>query len=322
MRIAVLGGGAIGCLFATLLHKGGHDVTIVARGDNLKRVKNEGLTFRTDLGEEKVRLKAVAKTSEISEADIAIVTVKSYDTEAILKDTAHLGNGTIFFSLQNALNKEEVLCSYVGNKNVIGAVTIEGATMLQPGIIEYTSKNMTWIGDYPNGLFPRTRMIAEVFTGCGLRTEAISNIKQLKWTKFVNYCAIAATSTLTRLYIYQVYKNARTASVWLSLLKEGIQVMLADGVELEDYPFLPIKTYYTLDEKECLEELRKRGEEHERKGIKTQISMLQDVLLGRKTEVEETIGHLVTRAREMKIELPAFNLVYALLTASQSSLSN
>src|ERR1043166_5317677 len=83
MRILVHGAGAVGGYFGTLLARGGHDVWLVARGENLAALRSRGL--EVDLGAETLRLPAVQAAAEPREApppDLVLVCVKSYDTAA------------------------------------------------------------------------------------------------------------------------------------------------------------------------------------------------------------------------------------------------
>lgn len=50
LRIAVLGAGVIGSVYAARLADAGHRVTLVARGRRLKRLRTNGLWVRTSRG--------------------------------------------------------------------------------------------------------------------------------------------------------------------------------------------------------------------------------------------------------------------------------
>src|SRR5436853_5118519 len=83
MRILVHGAGAVGGYFGALFARGGHEVTFVARGENLAALRRDGLTVH--LGDDTLRLApvhAVGTAAEAAPPDLVLVCVKSYDTPA------------------------------------------------------------------------------------------------------------------------------------------------------------------------------------------------------------------------------------------------
>ena len=83
MRILVHGAGAVGGYFGALLARGGHDVTFVARGENLAALSARGLVVR--LGGETLHLapvRAVPDPAAAPRPELVLVCVKSYDTPA------------------------------------------------------------------------------------------------------------------------------------------------------------------------------------------------------------------------------------------------
>jgi 2-dehydropantoate 2-reductase len=82
VKVAVMGAGAVGAYFGALLHRGGEDVTLIARGQHLEAIKARGIHIKSYQGEFSVPVKAVGDPKEIGPADLILFCVKSYDTES------------------------------------------------------------------------------------------------------------------------------------------------------------------------------------------------------------------------------------------------
>src|SRR5262249_61525520 len=112
MRILVYGAGAVGGYFGARLALGGHDVTFVARGENLAALRRQGLTVRLPTGEalRVVPARAVGDPAETSPAELVLVTVKSYDTPTAAAALRPVGGPeTALLSLQSAIENAAAL---------------------------------------------------------------------------------------------------------------------------------------------------------------------------------------------------------------------
>ena len=81
MKIVVLGSGAIGSLYGAFLSTVQSDeVILVGRNPHVAAIKSKGLTIKGVMGEHHFHLKAVDDVSEVAEADLILLTTKTYDT--------------------------------------------------------------------------------------------------------------------------------------------------------------------------------------------------------------------------------------------------
>src|SRR5438046_6868334 len=117
MRVLVHGAGAVGGYFGARLAIGGHDVTFVARGENLAALRRQGLTLRLSTGEalRVVPAHAVGDPAEAPPPELVLVTVKSYDTPAAAAALRPaVGPETAILSLQNGIENEDILARALG----------------------------------------------------------------------------------------------------------------------------------------------------------------------------------------------------------------
>jgi len=313
MKFLILGAGSLGSIYGGMLDIAGHDVTLVAHGKNYEALKNNGLTIRTPEGEINRRLNVVSTPGSVEAADVAFLTVKSRDTESILKTSTHLFGKTLFISFQNAGEKDELLSRYAGSRHVIGGVSTVGATLTDPGIVDYTAVGYTWLGEIPKGRSERVKEIVEILNQSRIPTDHAANITEIKWAKLIVYCANAGLASLTRLNTNQSLQDPALTEVFLRIVREGGNIMRAVGLT-PDNPthLLPIKRILESQEKGMIQEFTDRAHKsHDEE--KVVVSMLQDVLKGKQIEVEETFGYITKIAQSKNVEIPTLRIIYALL---------
>lgn len=321
LRFAILGAGAIGSVYGGYLSRAGHEVTLLARGEQYDALSSRGLRVLTSKGHFSCKPRVVESPTELPESDVAIVAVKGRDTSPLLQQCSHLIRGKVtFFSLQNGGGKDDVLTSLVGREKMIGAVTFNGATLIEPGVVEHTAAAHTWLGEFPRGTSERCRSIALAIQAAGLETVVVEDIMSVKWAKLVHFAASAGVSALTRLPLYLIFKTPETSRLVLTMMKEGAEVMRAHGITVEDYPNLPIKTYSTIPIEEAVSLLEKRGQTMEEKGLtRMKLSTLQDVLRERKTEADSIIGYVLEKGKAKGVETPTLRTIFSLIAGLEKS---
>ena len=126
MKTLFVGAGAIGSLLAGYAAKGGTDVTLLDIADHIHVIGQEGLKIKTVGGDTfKVRVKATAEAGSIKDADLLILTVKTFHTESALSSVAHLKDRVqSVLSVQNGVEKDEHLSRFFGRDKVMGAICL------------------------------------------------------------------------------------------------------------------------------------------------------------------------------------------------------
>src|SRR5690242_9179312 len=120
MRIAVMGAGGLGGYFGARLCLGGADVHFIARGRHLQAMRDEGLRIE---GPEPMHMAHVDVTDDvrtIGTADLVMLCVKLWDTEAALEQIRPLvGAHTTVISFQNGVLKDRALQQAFGAARVM-----------------------------------------------------------------------------------------------------------------------------------------------------------------------------------------------------------
>ena len=187
MRIAVMGAGSTGGYFGGMLARGGHDVTLIARGVHLRAIKSDGLNVVRDDEEFTVHCQATDDPATIRSVDLALLCVKTYQSDAaILLMQPLVGPGTTVLCLQNGVDSYLKASKVLGEETVLpGAAFIEAAR-LGPGKIKQTGSLVRVIfGESDGRETPRCLAIRDAFLGAGIPAEVLPDIKAGQWEKFL-----------------------------------------------------------------------------------------------------------------------------------------
>jgi 2-dehydropantoate 2-reductase len=140
MRIAVMGTGGVGGYFGARLAQGGSDVVFVARGAHLAALREHGLIVESKLGDVSLpKVRATDDPSTLGSVDVVLIAVKLWDTEAAAHAvSAIVGPTTAVLSLQNGVQKDNVLRHVFGTEPVLGGVCYIASTIARPGVVSHT----------------------------------------------------------------------------------------------------------------------------------------------------------------------------------------
>lgn len=293
MKIVIVGGGAIGRLFGVYCSKGGHQVTIVEpRSDVVQAINENGLAMM-ELGASSpdslphYTASAVDDAAAITECDLVLLAVKSFDTLQAIKQAAHLiTENSPVISLQTGLGNIEIMERVVDRRHIIGGFTFMAATALSPGVVRHGGTGKTYIGELEERLSERVTALAEVFTKCGIPCTPVKRIIGRLWCKVIVYSAINALSSVLRVKNGQLLEQMESVTLLKRLIDEGKKIALANAVDLV-FPDL-----YELLFEAC------------KKTSGNLSSMLQDVLNHKDTEINAQCGALAAFGKESGINAP------------------
>ncbi|MBX5492537.1 MAG: 2-dehydropantoate 2-reductase [Chloroflexi bacterium] len=312
MRILIVGAGSLGTVVGAALAASGQDVVVYCRPHQRAALQREGLQVR-GVRELQASVHASCVADEIGPVDYLLLTVKTRDTRAALDAVRAVPVGAAA-SLQNGLDKDEQLAAVFGAERVLGAATILGATAEGPGRALWTLAGRTYVGELQGPPTPRVEALVAAFNAAGLPATAVEDARAVEWSKLCQIVPAAALSALTRLEYYKVCKEPHLAGLFVELTRECAAVARADGVTLGDYEGFNPRTLATLPHEAAVAVVVGRGREMEVRGLTAmRISLLQDLLRGRPTEVEETLGYVVRRAAALGVAVPQVRFAYEVI---------
>src|SRR5215468_2553953 len=145
MKIVILGAGALGTGLGAHLARAGEDVTLIARGQRAAYLQEHGATI-TGLVDFTVPVRVVTDPSQVHNADVLMVTVKTYDMASALASVKHLDVGSVL-SIQNGVLKNEQLAQTFGWQHVLGAMGGIGGEVLPTGAVRFTGNLGFYLGE-------------------------------------------------------------------------------------------------------------------------------------------------------------------------------
>ncbi|QGP91375.1 Ketopantoate reductase PanE/ApbA [Neomoorella glycerini] len=324
MHLVVLGAGALGTLFGVKAWEGGARVTLVAREAHARAINEKGVFLTGPLGGDRYAsgegLRAVTDIAQVEgDIDYLLVTVKDKDMATALESVRPVRDRVkTVFSFQNGITHEERLAEVFGWEKVIGGVTIEGADMPAPGVIEYALASTSYFGEFDGSRSERVEALAEVFRRGGMSIETITEIKVAKWTKFVQICAASGVCGATRLGYAPAVRTLAGAQLYVHMVKEGVAVMRAQGLEPGNYfiNVARIKEVGNLPLVEAVELVRTMAEALYQKGFHGNTSLARDLERGKKTEVDALMGTMYRIGERLGVPTPTVRAVYWTIKAA------
>ena len=283
------GGGAMGGALGAKLATAGNDVTLLdASREVVEIIREHGLTIEDKAGHvETIPMRATTDPASARGADLLIVLVKCYHTHAAVQSVApYLRADTAVLSLQNGWGNAQVITSIVGQQRTMIGVTYHSATLVRPGYVRHAGQGMTFIGELNGDMTDRLRRVAQCWRTAGLEVTATDAVLREVWSKLsLNVCTLA-TSALLGVTAGRLVEHEETRSLMRALLKEVVAVAQAQNIALDE------------DERwRTITGLLARAA-----GAKA--SMLQDVELRRRTEINVINGAIVAAGRETNIPTP------------------
>ena len=292
MSIIILGAGAIGSLYGAKLSKL-NDVLLIGRESHVNAINKNGLATR-GMENQNYKLKASAKIDKIDDSSLILLTTKVHGSRNAINSIEDLiRKDTIIMCIQNGLGSENIVKEIIKGKClVLRGVTNFGAAFLEDGVIEYNTYGYTAIENSP-----ASSIIAENFTKCGLNAHTSKNIKEDIWKKLILNCVLNPITAILGI------RNGEIADERLNPLKklvidECLKVAEKDGVKF-DFDFLK-----SLNE-----------------GIKNSkniSSMRQDLLKGRKTEIDYLNLAVAELGRRHGIKCPVNESLAAIIREMES----
>ncbi|MFB6195613.1 MAG: ketopantoate reductase family protein [Haloplanus sp.] len=282
MDVLIFGAGSLGSLVGGLLSRA-HDVTLVGRDPHVATVREDGLRIT---GVDTLETHPAATTDGTgASADLAIVTVKAYDT-ATAADELATGDVDAVLSLQNGMGNEEVLASHLDCPILAGTATC-GARLTDPGHVEWLGRGMITVGAWrpSDDAAPVERVVAALRAG-GLDAETATDIRRRLWEKLAINAAINPVTALARVENGAVVESTPLSDLAATAAVETARVARDADVSLTDE-----------DAVEAVDRVA-------RETARNRSSMHRDVTRGRRTEIDAINGYVEERAAATDRSVP------------------
>jgi len=301
MRIAIVGCGAVGSLFAANLAQL-DDVEVWAfdaSRPHVDAINAHGLRL-SGAGDVVGRVRATADAAELPACDFGIVATKAMHTGAAIAATAHAFAGGCVATVQNGLGNEETIAAHV--ERVIRGTTFPAGKIVEPGHAQWDVKGDTTLGPYGDTPYEEVARLAEACTRAGMPTAAVQDARGPQWRKVIFNASTNPIGALTGLTHGRVCERPDLRALVSGLVDEGKAVAAAQGIVLD------------ADPEALIDHAAKPEVAYDHKA-----SMLQDVEARRPTEIDYLNGGIVRFGREHGVPTPLNDAIWALVKGVEDS---
>ncbi len=324
MKICVVGAGAIGGLLAIKLAQSGNDVTVIARGPNLKAIQEHGFKLIAENGSESItQLRALGSMSEAGPQDLVILGMKAHQVGAIVQELpAMYHDETMVLTAQNGIpwwyffkhggmydgrtlesvDPGGLIAKNLPIERVVGTVVYPAAEMIQPGVLKHIEGNRFSVAEIDNSATPRIELLSKTLKEAGFKAPVISNIRSELWTKLWGNLSLNPLSALTHATLVDICEFPLSRDLVAKMMKEAQDVGEKLGIEFRV-------------------SLEKRIAGAQAVGAH-KTSMLQDIEAGRAIEKDALIGSVIELGRMVNLPTPHIDAVFACISLLSKTLAD
>lgn len=310
MKIAILGSGAAGSVFAGYLMKGGaEDITLVdLYKAHMDKVAADGLILKNPDGEFHLTgFKTAPNADNIGIMDIVILMVKSTQTVDVLKGAmACIGENTVVATLQNGLGNDEEVKKLIPAERVIFGCGNMGTELSGPGVCvgkPAKGNNMFFGPSVKSELNDAAGLYLEkCFTAGGMEPKYYDDVRPYIWRKATSNSGFNTVCAVLRMKIGEVHEDPNGVALVWQIWKEASDVAEAMG----------IPGIWEYMQTEMANVVANLGDYYP--------SMAQDMLFNcRQTEVTTLTGAISDYGRKVNVPTPTCNVITQIVKAIEKN---
>ncbi len=304
VKIAIIGTGAMGSVYAGLLADAGNEVWGVDTwGEHVEAIRSRGLRVTGASGDRTVRPRATTDATEVGPCDMVVIATKASGVASAAASVAGmLGPDTAVVTIQNGLGAAERLCEHLERSRVVvGVAGGFGASIPAPGAVHHNGMELIRLGEVGGGITDRLERVAAVWREAGFNVRTFEDIEQLVWEKFVCNVTFSGPCTVLERTVGEVMADPDAWRIALGCGLEAYEAGRARGVRFSfDDPRAYIEAFGA----------RIPG---------ARPSMLLDYLAHRRSEIDAINGMVPVVAREVGTAAPYNEVISALVRAKEAA---
>lgn len=306
-KVAIVGCGAMGSVYAGLMSSAGHDVFgITLWPDHAEAMNMHGLRVEGASGDRTVKVHGSTTTDGIGPVDLVIIATKAFDVEAASRSISGLlGPKTVVQTIQNGLGSPEIAAASIdADRIAVGVVGGFGASMRGPGHAHHNGMEMIRFGRYRNLSRAQLEQSAQIWASAGFQVALFDDLQQMVWEKLIMNVAFSGTTCATGMTIGEVMANRDAWTVARGCAEEAIAVAHALEIKLEvGNP---------------IEHIRCLGS----KIPNARPSMLLDHLASRRAEIDAINGSIPRLGQKCGVPTPVNETLVSILKAREATFAS
>ena len=292
----------MGSVYAGLFASAGHEVwAIDAWREHVEAMKRNGLRLEGASGDRTVKVHATTDAKEAGPCDLVVLATKAmHVSQAASSCKALLKSDTPVLSIQNGLGGPETAASILGkDKVMVGVVGGFGASMRAPGHAHHNGMELVRLGEFGGPITERLKKVEDAWKGAGFKVKLFDDIDQLVWEKLICNCAYSGPCALLEGTIAEVMADPDLSRISADCATEAFNVSQRKQIRLG---FADPVAY-----------VRDFGS----KIPNARPSVLLDLLLRKKSEIDVINGSIPRVAKTLGMEAPVNETVTALVRAKE-----
>lgn len=288
MRIAVIGAGAMGGLFAARLAGSGQDVSLIDVAQaQIEAIEANGLRMTGDDGEKIYSLPIGAAERYTGAFDLLIVFTKGMHTEAAMAAARHLiGPQTLALTVQNGIGNVETIEAFIPRERIAMGMTNWPSTLVAPGHIRVPGNGQIRIWAANGVPSPGLQDLCNMLEDAGLNCELDPAVEVAIWEKLAFNAALNSLAAATDLTVGEMADRQEARQIVFAILSEALAVAKARGLDVD------------------VERTRQSVEHAFAHHRPHKPSMLQDRLAGRPMEIGTITGAVAREGIRQGVSTP------------------
>ena len=293
-RVYFSGIGAIGSLYASLIHDtGSADLSVVADRERIERYRHYGVIING----RKYDFNYITPDADTGPADLIIIAVKQHNLDESVKSLRKFaGKDTIFLSLLNGITSEEIIGRTYGMEKILHSFVVGTDAVRQGTDASFKNSGRIVFGSARgNSDDKKVAMVKDLFERSGIGYTIPEDIIREQWWKFMMNVGINQVSAILRAP-YGVFHNTKEAQELVKMASlEVLAIAEKKGIRLTE------------------DDIAKHLEIFKTLSPDGKTSMLQDVEAGRKTEVEIFSEAVIKMGVELGVPTPVNEILFRMI---------
>ena len=304
MKIAIVGTGAMGSVYAGLLTRAGHEVWAIDTWQaHIDAIATSGMTVSGASGSFVVDDLHVGRAPrDAGPCDVWVIATKASAVEEVAAKIAPLLQpNSMVMAFQNGLGAGERVATHIAPDHILlGIAEGFGASNPEPGRVHHEGMRLIRIGEMRGGMTDRLQAIERTWRDAGFNVRAFADVSLMIWEKFLCNVTLSAPCAAFDLTVGGLMANSKAWHVALGCTSEAYRLGVAKGLQ---FTFDDPLRYVT----EFAETIPNASP-----------SMRLDHLAGRPSELDVINGQVVELSREIGLEAPYNETLCAILRHRES----
>jgi len=235
VKIAVVGTGAMGSVYAGLFASAGHEVWAIDRWrEHVDAMRAKGLRVEGASGDRTVKVNATTEPRDAGQCDLVVLATKAMHVSQAAEGLRPLlGPSTPVLSIQNGLGGPDTAAAILGKQRVmVGVVGGFGASIRGPGHAHHNGMELVRLGEFGGPITERLQKVEDVWRGAGFRVKLFDDIDQLVWEKLLCNCAYSGPCAVAECTIGEVMADPDLSRTSAACATEAYEVALSRKIKL------------------------------------------------------------------------------------------